>query len=183
MRCHRSRRGRAGQAIVETALLFPLLCLLVLGSADLGQVFYYSLGITNAAREGARHGTVYDPLSNTNKWDDFSDISTAVRNEATNQGGNLNLIYPPPVAPTHCINGTGGGPNPPYPNSYYPTAANTGYVFICFNEQEGATTASPGQTVRVAILYNFTPVSPLVASFNGSIHIEATTVMVVQGAS
>ncbi len=181
MRCPRFGRGRAGQAIVETALLFPLLCLLILGSVDLGQVFYYSLGITNAAREGARHGTVYDPVTTSNKWDNFADVWTAVRTEASNQGGTLNLIYPPPLSPSHCITGPGGIPNPPYPDAYYPTAANTGYVFICFNEQEAATTAAPGQTVRVTILYNFTPVSPLVASFSGNIHVQATTTMVVQG--
>ena len=46
MRCHRLSRSR-GQAIVETALLLPILMLLVMGTADLGRVFYYSIAITN----------------------------------------------------------------------------------------------------------------------------------------
>ena len=69
MRCHRFQRlpqtlgwhvprpsrrpaGRfkKGQAIVETALLLPILMLLVMGSADLGRVFYYAIAVTNAAR-------------------------------------------------------------------------------------------------------------------------------------
>ena len=59
--------SRKGQAIVETALLLPILMLLVMGSADLGRVFYYSIAVTNAAREAARQGTYYDPVSNGNK--------------------------------------------------------------------------------------------------------------------
>src|ERR1700730_19055136 len=47
-------RSRKGQAIVETALLLPILMLLVMGSADLGRVFYYAIAVTNSAREAAR---------------------------------------------------------------------------------------------------------------------------------
>ncbi len=177
MHWRRLLRGRRGQAVVETALLGPMLCLLVLGSADLGRIFYYSIALTNAAREGARHGTFYDPASNTNPYDSDGGVLSAVTNEAA----DLSLSEPsPPVSPQHCLSG------PPYPDAYYPTALNNGYVFICFSaggvESDTATTASPGQTVRVTILYNFSPVTPLLASFAGSsIHVQATTVMVVQG--
>ena len=51
MRCRRLCYSRRGQALVETALLIPLLMLLVMGSADLGRVFYYSIAVTNAARD------------------------------------------------------------------------------------------------------------------------------------
>src|SRR5205814_491864 len=44
MRCHRLSRSR-GQAIVETALLLPILMLLVMGTADLGRVLYYSIAV------------------------------------------------------------------------------------------------------------------------------------------
>src|SRR5216684_4475805 len=55
--------SKKGQAIVETALLLPILMLLVMGSADLGRVFYYAIAVTNSAREAARQGTYYDPVS------------------------------------------------------------------------------------------------------------------------
>src|ERR1700720_1770321 len=76
MRCHGLPYGKRGQAIVETALLLPILMLLVMGSADLGRVFYYSIAVTNAAREAARQGTYYDPTANppTNTYDDYADI-------------------------------------------------------------------------------------------------------------
>ena len=41
------------QALVEFALLLPILLVLILGAMDLGRVFYYKIVLTNAAREGA----------------------------------------------------------------------------------------------------------------------------------
>src|SRR5207302_9218043 len=77
MRCHGVCYSRRGQAIVETALLLPLLMLLVMGSADLGRVFYYSIAVTNAAREAARQGTYYNPLLNRNDAAYYGQIVTA----------------------------------------------------------------------------------------------------------
>ncbi len=172
MRWRSIARRRPGQAVVETALLGPLLCLLVLGSADLGRVFYYSISVTNAAREGARHGTYYDPTTSTNPYDGDAAVLQAVNKEAA----DLTLIEPsPPMSPAHC-------PSWPYPAGMYPTSPNVGFIFICFNESDLAASASPGQTIRVTILYNFSPVTPLVGSFSASsIHVQATTAMVVQG--
>ncbi len=48
-----------GQAMVEMALLLPLLVLLAIGMVDLGRAFYYKEAITNVAREGARYGASY----------------------------------------------------------------------------------------------------------------------------
>src|SRR6202040_1418763 len=83
MRCHRFSYSKKGQAIVETALLLPILMLLVMGTADLGRVFYYSIAVTNAAREAARQGTYYDPTANppTNTYDDYADILAAAQND------------------------------------------------------------------------------------------------------
>src|SRR5713101_5857916 len=81
MRCHRVSYSRRGQAIVETALLLPVLMLLVMGSADLGRVFYYSIAVTNAAREAARQGTYYDPVSNSNTYDSYGQVLAAARTE------------------------------------------------------------------------------------------------------
>src|SRR5881275_3616375 len=81
MRCQRFSFSRKGQAIVETALLLPILMLLVMGTADLGRVFYYSIAVTNAAREAARQGTYFDPISNTNAYDTYDLVLAAARNE------------------------------------------------------------------------------------------------------
>ena len=42
-----------GQALVEFALLLPILLVLILGAMDLGRVFFVKTVLTNAAREGA----------------------------------------------------------------------------------------------------------------------------------
>ena len=42
-----------GQAIVELALILPVMLILVAGAIDLGRVFYSTITLANAAREGA----------------------------------------------------------------------------------------------------------------------------------
>src|SRR6476469_5184949 len=51
-RRHRSR----GQALVELALVTPLLLLLFAAAADLGRVFYAYVAVEHAAKEGAMFG-------------------------------------------------------------------------------------------------------------------------------
>ena len=50
----RRRSGEAGAEIIELALVFPLLLLVVLGVVDYGLLFQRFEALTNAAREGAR---------------------------------------------------------------------------------------------------------------------------------
>ena len=52
--CGGSQRG---QALVELALVLPVLICISMGLLDLGRVFYIHTGLTNAAREGAREAT------------------------------------------------------------------------------------------------------------------------------
>lgn len=54
----RPDRGR-GQSLVEFALVVPLLLLLLLGIVQFGFIFNSYVTLTNAAREGAREGTIY----------------------------------------------------------------------------------------------------------------------------
>src|SRR3989454_1343585 len=124
MRCHRLRYCKKGQAIVETALLLPILMLLVMGTADLGRVFYYSIAVTNAAREAARQGTYFDPISNTNAYDTYDLVLAAARSEVP---ADVRLDYPT-GSPSHCLTGS-----PSSWRGYYPTQPEAGYVYICFH--------------------------------------------------
>jgi Flp pilus assembly protein TadG len=56
-----TRRRQRGAAAVEFALVFPLLLMLVLAAIDWGWYFFIDQLVTNAAREGARAGTVIAP--------------------------------------------------------------------------------------------------------------------------
>src|SRR5687767_3574299 len=50
-----ARRHERGQAVVEFALIVPLLALLTMGVVDFGRIFYSYETLANAAREGARY--------------------------------------------------------------------------------------------------------------------------------
>jgi len=54
----RLRHSESGAEFVEFALAFPLLLLVVMGIMDFGLMFQQYEVITNAAREGARMGSV-----------------------------------------------------------------------------------------------------------------------------
>ena len=59
----RFRAARAhGQAIVELALILPVMLVLVAGAIDLGRVFYSTITLANAAREGVLEAAA-DPTS------------------------------------------------------------------------------------------------------------------------
>jgi Flp pilus assembly protein TadG len=47
-------RSRAGQSLVEMAMVLPVLALLTFGLLDFGRAYYFQVSVTNAAREGAR---------------------------------------------------------------------------------------------------------------------------------
>ena len=57
----RLRRGRTrGQALVELALILPLMVILLAAALDLGRLFYSTITVTNSAREGAIEAAI-DP--------------------------------------------------------------------------------------------------------------------------
>ncbi|MNX84086.1 TadE-like protein [compost metagenome] len=51
-------RNESGQALVETALVLPVILAMVLGIFGFGHLFNAQLVITNASREGARIGAL-----------------------------------------------------------------------------------------------------------------------------
>jgi Flp pilus assembly protein TadG len=63
------RRGEKGAAIVEFALVVPLLLLLLWGIVDIGRAFYTLNNLASAVREGARTAAVMatDPTIAANK--------------------------------------------------------------------------------------------------------------------
>lgn len=52
-------RKEDGQALVEFALVLPLLLLILCGIIDFGWMFYSQLSVQNACREGARYACVH----------------------------------------------------------------------------------------------------------------------------
>ncbi len=58
-----SALSNCGQALVETALVLPLLLLLIVGLFDVGRAIWLSNTLATAVREGTRYGVVHGALS------------------------------------------------------------------------------------------------------------------------
>jgi Flp pilus assembly protein TadG len=84
----KSFRFQSGLDLVEYALIFPILFLVLMGIFDLGRVVYYYSALTNAAREGARRAVI-DP-----------DNLAAIRNDVCQLSVGLDLGCPTPSAET-----------------------------------------------------------------------------------
>ena len=54
-------KAQKGAAAVEFAIILPLLIMLLFGIIEFGIILYDKAMITNASREGARAGIVFDP--------------------------------------------------------------------------------------------------------------------------
>lgn len=57
-RLRRLARDRRGAAVVEFAIIFPVLAMLIFGVIDFGRAFFLRNNLVAAAREGARSGAV-----------------------------------------------------------------------------------------------------------------------------
>jgi Flp pilus assembly protein TadG len=73
-------RRRTGTAVVELALLLPLLVFLFLIAADFARIFYFSLTLTNCARAGALYAS--DPAIMSES--PFPSVQAAALADATN---------------------------------------------------------------------------------------------------
>jgi Flp pilus assembly protein TadG len=74
-----------GQNLLEFALVLPLLIIVLFGVLDLGRVFFASISLTNAVREGARYLTL-NPDDVVNDYSPFWKSKSAVIDEAAYSG-------------------------------------------------------------------------------------------------
>ena len=74
----RRRWWRGGSAVLDTALVLPILLSLAFGTVEYGHYFYWKHTLQGAAREGARAG-ITPSATNT-------DVTTAVTNAMTAAG-------------------------------------------------------------------------------------------------
>lgn len=84
---HKKHKKERGQELVEFALIFPVLLMIVVGIFDLGRAFYSIIVITNAAREGARYAINHpDELSDSPSWGTAKNVTIQ---DANSSGINL----------------------------------------------------------------------------------------------
>lgn len=108
-----NRKGKKGAALVEFAIVVPLLLLLVFGMIEFGVLLYDKAMITNASREGARAGVVFQRHT-------AAEITAVVQNYA---GSNL-ITFGQPAAVTVTFD-----PDPGALTSGQPFTVTVGYNF------------------------------------------------------
>ena len=123
MRAFSGRRRTRGQALVEFALVIPLLLLLIFGIVDAGRLIYAYNTVSNSARNGARVAIVNQSTTGTNTCDTMdptvyavgcaissgiglgiapADVSVEYR-DATDTAPCVNPMTNPPVIPMGCV--------------------------------------------------------------------------------
>lgn len=146
-------RAANGTALVELALVLPLLMTVMVATADFARVFYYSIELTNAARAGAQYGAY-----NSARATDTANIILAARSAAPN-------IAPidPPVVTVICRCATTDGSGQPW--------AACGSGSTC----SGGTHAF--QTVQVETRKDFVMISRFVPGIPSTLTVRRTALM------
>ncbi len=111
------RKQEAGQALVETALVMPMLLTMLTAILTLGHLFASQLVVTNASREGARGGalgqstatitqTIQQQLDAANLGET---VTVTVEGEGDPSGSAITVIVSYPLVPIVPVPGL---PNP-----------------------------------------------------------------------
>ena len=174
--------SQRGQSLVEFALSSVVLLLLVGGLVDIGRAIYVSEAISNAAREGARHGAWYDAPRQVHPYLNDGSIETVVDAELATVGIPNSVLK---NSGTTCPTSTDGNlfHNPPYVSSAYPTIANQAWLYICYSNTPGQDPPpNQGQIdLNVIVLYSYGPLTPLITAQFGNFRVASNIHMTVQG--
>lgn len=118
-----AKRGRAGQSVVEFALVLPLMLIMLLAIVDLARIYTTMMSVESAAREAADYGTTLG----AGKWQDGTPRTSTeaeMQRRACVAASNLPDYADPDNDPTtgnctnpsfaYCIVASSGGPCSPY---------------------------------------------------------------------
>ena len=171
--------------MVEFALSSVVLLLLVGGLVDIGRAIYIGDALSNAVREGARHGVWFDASTLSNRYLDDADIKSTVDTELATVGIGASALKNPG---TTCPSPSDGNAfhNPPYVSAAYPTVPNQAWLYICYDNTPGVDFASAPsgqsqQDLNVIVLYAYGPLTPLVSAQFGIFRQAANIHLTVQG--
>lgn len=98
-RFHDQRKKTRGQAVVEFALVLPILLLLLLGISEFGRAFLTLNSLTQAAREGARIAATGGDQTAVN--DRVMEVLNAAN--ITPAGGGITFIGPDMTVPDRIV--------------------------------------------------------------------------------
>ena len=159
----RSRRLQRSQALIEFALVSPVLLLLLFGVIDLGRAIFYYDTLNHAAREGARAA-----VRASNQLPTNADVLTAVSAQmlgvpvtAPCPQGPVTTATPPANAAWLYIT----EPAPPTSAESAPPANAPGgeYASAASGSCSAVNPASGNQQLQVTIRFNLVLITPIVA--------------------
>ena len=154
--------GRSGQSTVEFAISAVVLILLVLGLIDFGRAFYFGIGLTSAAREGARQASWFDDATGTNPYLYDQAIKDVVDRNLKNSGLQASVLGN--ATGTSCPSTSDGNSlhNPPYAGSAYSMNPGSPILYICYADDPGLDLTAPpidnryrGSDVTVIVVMDF----------------------------
>lgn len=164
----RSARRSRGQSLVEFALVLPIFLFLLFAVIDGGRYVYLNSSLSNAAREGARLGSVEaswqgstDPSCGATGGPvcppSTATLTTHIRDAANRQMapfGSVSNVY------LRCVAATGTPP----------TGAWT-----------GATCAAPaaGGWISVRVTYTWRAITPIIADVMGTISTSGSATVII----
>lgn len=158
------RRASRGQGLVEFALVFPLIALLLFGIIDLGRAVYGFNTIANAAREGVRVAVVNQSENTTDP------ASTVCRKD---------MPVEVPAAPHWSIKACAA-------QSAIALGVKTSDVSVSYSAPSSdphmsctASALSVGCIATVTVKYIWVPVTPLLGNLGG-INMTSTSQMPVE---
>ncbi len=171
--------------MVEFAVSSIVLLLIIGGVVDIGRSIYVSEVLSNAAREGARHGAWYDAATRSNPYLDDADIKATVDAELAAASLPASVLRNPGTTCPAVSDGNTYA-NPPYAGSVYPSTANQPWLYICYSNTPGLDFTSPasGQSqhdLNVIVVYSYGPLTPVVTSQFGIFKLAVNQHMTVQG--
>jgi Flp pilus assembly protein TadG len=98
---HPSSSHSPAQALVEFALILPILLLLIIAAMDFGRMYYTKIVLTDAAREGASYYATSAVCKTSCTWSDCSTGLKAVVVEAGASSG-VQVVNSEITLPTTC---------------------------------------------------------------------------------
>lgn len=98
----KSTQNEKGSALVEMAVIMPLILLLLMGIVDLGRAFYYSNAVARAAEAGALYGS-QNPTDTTG----MVDASDSAMSAAFGSAPDLTTNNATASYGCECADGTG----------------------------------------------------------------------------
>jgi Flp pilus assembly protein TadG len=146
-------RGRSrGQSLVEFSLVLVPLLLLILGVVQFGLIFNSYVTITNAAREGARSGTIYVYDRTLTKAQNDAARNAAIRASVLS---SMNLLSKTAPNFSGGVTWTQSG-----------TTYTNGDLVVTYTLPGGVVESDPrtGQTITVRLTYHQDLIIPMISA-------------------